>query len=305
MRPSSPSSGTPSLLRRALFVAALALPVAMTGCAAPTDDDDDGASADESALTGSVYDAGVTLRVTANRLNVRTGGGMSYRVITQVSRDVRVTVVQRSGGDGWVNIRTPNGTVGWASGTYLTPAGGWADDADTDDGDDVPDTTTAAGGTCAPGRAAGIVNRYQKALHDTLAFAEGTRARSNDGYDILFGGTNISSCARHPNQCIKYGKSCSTAAGRYQFLYRTWDSIANARGYATFEPENQERGAAYLISSVRKANVPADRALSSAEFTNVITKLSYEWASLPPGQYGQPNKSMAELRRVYCSVAGC
>lgn len=305
MRRSLPSSGTLSVLRRAFFVSALSLPIALAGCAAPTDDDDfsEESAADESALTGHVYDAGVTLRVTANVLNVRSGGGTSHRVVAQISRDVRVTVVQRSGGSGWVNIRTPNGTQGWAAGSYLTPAG--ASGSTSTGGDDVPDTSTATGGTCAAARGRGIVNRYQKALHDTLAHAEGTRGRSKDGYDILFGGTSISSCARHPNRCIKFGKSCSTATGRYQFLYRTWNSIANVRGYATFEPENQERGAAYLISSVRKASVPSNRPLSSSEFSNVITKLSYEWASLPPGQYGQPNKSMSELRSVYCSIAGC
>ena len=47
--------------------------------------------------------------------------------------------------------------------------------------------SAASGPTCSPGRAAGAVNRYQKALHDSLAFAEGTEARGKDGYNILWG----------------------------------------------------------------------------------------------------------------------
>jgi hypothetical protein len=36
-----------------------------------------------------------------------------------------------------------------------------------------------------------------------------------------------------------------------------------------------------------------------------MSKLSYEWASLPPGRYGQPKKPLSEMRRVYCAAAGC
>ena len=71
------------------------------------------------------------------------------------------------------------------------------------------------------------------------------------------------------------------------------------------EPENQERGAAYLISTTRRVNVPQDRAMTAAEFSNAMSKLSYEWASLPPGRYGQPSKSSSQMRTFYCNLAGC
>lgn len=283
-----------------VLVAVLAAPAAVAGCAVQSDDDADDTGA---ALSGHTFQEGTILRVTANSLNVRSRGSATAKILAVVHRDDLVTVIATSGGSGWVNIRTPDGDEGWSSGNYLTPQKNG--ETNGSEADDVDDTSTPAGATCHASRAVDIVNRYEKALHDTIAFAEGTRDRSNDGYDVLFGGSTYASCARHPNRCIKYGSTCSTAAGRYQFLYSTWNSIANARGYATFEPENQERGAAYLIGSVRKATIPTDRALTSAEFQNVMAKISYEWASLPPGRYGQPSKSMTQLRTLYCSFVDC
>jgi muramidase (phage lysozyme) len=165
--------------------------------------------------------------------------------------------------------------------------------------------TPPSGETCAPSRAQGVISAPQKALHDAIAFAEGTRNYSKDGYNVMFSFKLASSCNKHPNQCLKFGSTCSTAAGRYQFLTTTWNSVAAARALTTFEPENQERGAAYLISTTRKVSVPQDRPMTATEFSNAMSKLSYEWASLPPGRYGQPNKTMSQMRTMYCSLAGC
>ena len=179
--------------------------------------------------------------------------------------------------------------------------------AASDDPNDEPmgENESAVSGTCAPARGRGVVNRYQKALHDSLAFAEGTENDGKDGYNVLFTHRKFSSCARHPNTRICSGGLCSTAAGRYQFLKNTWDSVARGIGARNFEPENQEKGAEYLIKTVRRANIPTGRAMTAAEFSNAMSKLSYEWASLPPGRYGQPMKSMSTMRRDYCRNAGC
>ncbi len=162
------------------------------------------------------------------------------------------------------------------------------------------------GATCSPTRAVGAVNRYEKALHDSIAFAEGTEKRGKDGYNVGFAYKYFGSCARHPNINTCSGRLCSTAAGRYQFLKGTWDTTARAIGAKTFEPENQEKGARHLINKVRKVTVPSNRKLTATEFSNAMKKLSYEWASLPPGRYGQPSHSMAAMRKDYCAnVGGC
>lgn len=241
-----------------------------------------------------IVNAGEKLVVTASALNLRSSGSTNASIIGVLPNGAKLTAAERSGGDGWVKVRTSNGQVGWVFGRYVVRE----DSSGTGGG-------AVSGGTCAPSRAAGVVTRYQKALHDAIAFAEGTRNHSKDGYNVMFSFRLMNSCQSHPNTCIKYGSTCSTAAGRYQFLTNTWRSVASARNLGTFEPENQERGAAYLISTTRKVSVPQNRPMTATEFSNAMSKLSYEWASLPPGRYGQPNKTLAQMRSTYCSIAGC
>lgn len=238
-----------------------------------------------------IVTAGTVLRVTASSLNLRATGSTSASIIGSLANGSKVTVTSTSGGDGWVAVETTSSQRGWVFGRYVVRDGA--------------EPEAPSGTSCAPSRANGVITSYQKALHDSLAYAEGTRGHSKDGYNVMFSFRLMSSCRSHPNTCIRYGGTCSTAAGRYQFLTRTWNSVASARNLQSFEPENQERGAAYLISTTRRVNVPQNRAMSAAEFSNAMSKLSYEWASLPPGRYGQPNKSSSQMRSMYCSLAGC
>lgn len=55
----------------------------------------------------------------------------------------------------------------------------------------------------------------------------------------------------------------------------------------------------------RGGSVPSDRAMTATELSNLLDRISYEWASLPPGRYGQPNYSYAQVRAEYCRLAGC
>lgn len=156
------------------------------------------------------------------------------------------------------------------------------------------------GGSCAASLATGAVPGKHRALLDTIAFTEGTRGRGQNGYNVTFAYHYFSSCAHHPNLRICAGGYCSTAAGRYQFLTTTWGGL----GYSNFGPANQDRGGMKLVSR-RGANVPTGRAMTATEFANTMNRISYEWASLPPGRYGQPSYSMATTRRQYCAFAGC
>ena len=274
----------------------------VAGCIVGEDDlqvGDNSGNENELAVN-EIVNQGEKLVVTASSLNLRASGSTSATIVGSLANGTKLTCTARSGGDGWVNVTTPGGQTGWVFGRYVvredasgTPSGGGGG------------TTTPTGGTCAPSRASGVITSYQKALHDSIAFAEGTRNHSKDGYDVMFSYRIMSGCQSHPNTCIKFGSTCSTAAGRYQFLTSTWRSVASARNLGTFQPENQERGAAYLISTTRRVSVPQTRAMTATEFSNAMSKLSYEWASLPPGRYGQPNKTQAQMRATYCSIAGC
>ncbi len=161
---------------------------------------------------------------------------------------------------------------------------------------DVTGDELRVGESCSPSRAVGVVSKYESGFLEILAYAEGTRDKGRaDGYNVMFGHRNVSSCVSHPNRVYCDG-ICSTAAGRYQFLYKTWKSLK----LPTFKPENQARGAITLIKR-RKVTLRNDSALSATEFKSALDKLSYEWASLPPGRYGQPNKSVSQLWTVYAS----
>jgi len=247
---------------------------------------------DSEAVVSNPVDAGATLRVTASALNLRAGGGTSYKVLDVLYQNDQVKVVERSGQNGWIHVEAPSGTIGWASAKYLQFVSAGSSGG----------TSSGGGATCDPSRALNAVGPYQKALHDSIAWAEGTRNYSNDGYDVMFSFRLMSSCSSHPNQCISFGSTCSTAAGRYQFLTTTWNGAKSALQLSSFEPESQERAGQYLVNNVRHVTVPQDRALTAAEFSNAMSKLSYEWASLPPGRYGQPTKTQSQMWSFYSGV---
>jgi muramidase (phage lysozyme) len=172
-----------------------------------------------------------------------------------------------------------------------------APSSEEDSGDVSSDLS--AKGTCSPKRAVGIIPAKQKALLDTIAFTEGTRGRGDDGYNVIVGYQYAQDCTKHPHRYVKSANS--TAAGRYQFLSRTWDGL----NLPSFEPENQERGAMKLIAR-RGVVVPTSRAMTATEFANALSRLSYEWASLPPHRYGGQGKlGTTAVRKEYCRLAGC
>jgi muramidase (phage lysozyme) len=274
----------------ACLVGASAIFVTACGAAGGDAYDESEATAlDSEAVVSSPVDAGVKLRVTASALNLRKGPDTSYKVLDVLVYGDEVVAVTRSGGDGWVHVESSDGTEGWASRKYLQIVSGG----------------TSSGGSCDPNRAQGAVGGYQKALHDVIAWAEGTRGYAKDGYNVMFSFKLMSSCGSHPDQCIAFGSTCSTAAGRYQFLTSTWKGARNALNLSSFEPENQELAGQYLVKTVRHVTVPSSRPMTAAEFSNAMSKLSYEWASLPPGRYGQPSKTQSQMRSMYCSLAGC
>ena len=69
--------------------------------------------------SGSTSQTSYKATVTATSLNVRSGAGTSYSVITKLSKGTVVDVIE-SASNGWKKIKTSGGTTGWASGDYLT-----------------------------------------------------------------------------------------------------------------------------------------------------------------------------------------
>lgn len=278
-----------NLLRRSRLVLTIGV-LTLAACAPGSVDEVDEDATEEEDGLNAVVQAGTSLRVTATALNLRSAATTSSSVLDVLDNGEIITCAAQSGGNGWVKVETTSGKKGWVSRQYVEVVSGGGGGSSE---------------TCDPARAVGAVGNFQKALHDSIAWAEGTRNHSEDGYDVMFSFKLMNSCNKHPNQCLAFGSSCSTAAGRYQFLTGTWSSVKSANGLSSFEPENQELGAAYLVKTTRKVTVPQSRAMTASEFSNAMSKLSWEWASLPPGRYGQPVKSASQMRNFYCSQAGC
>lgn len=134
-----------------------------------------------------------------------------------------------------------------------------------------------------------------KAMLDTIASAEGAN------YNTLFGGGTFDSYAAHPNQAItrKLGKGniTSTAAGRYQFLNRTWQGLVKQLGLPDFSPESQDLGAIQLMRQRRMIGP-----IQSGDIRGALTAGNREWASLPGSPYGQPTKKAETLMAKYNSA---
>lgn len=139
------------------------------------------------------------------------------------------------------------------------------------------------------------------AFLDTLAFSEGTRGRGDDGYNVLVGGELFEGYDAHPNRSVwlpRY-KVHSTAAGRYQFLGRTWRSLVAALNLTDFSPLSQDRGA---IALVRGRGALED--VKAGRFAAAVRKCAKEWASLPGAGYGQRELTIEQLRAVYLAAGG-
>ncbi len=64
------------------------------------------------------------------------------------------------------------------------------------------------------------------AFLDVIAYAEGTQAYGpQDGYNVMFTHVFFRDYSRHPDIINCGGGWCSDAAGRYQFLFQTWEEV--------------------------------------------------------------------------------
>ncbi|UCJ18284.1 glycoside hydrolase family 104 protein [Pseudomonas sp. MM211] len=133
------------------------------------------------------------------------------------------------------------------------------------------------------------------AFLDMLAWSEGTSTipHSDDGYNVLVGGTLFGDYRAHPRQLIDLPRYRikSTAAGRYQFLARTWDSIVSLyRFHGRFTPEAQDLAAVKLLDECGALAHIRDGRIERA-----ITAAAPIWASLPGAGYGQREHELSAL----------
>ena len=152
------------------------------------------------------------------------------------------------------------------------------------------------------------MNKNRKAFLDTIAKAEGTYGRGDDGYDCIVsyapwpqrpeGGPDYS---HHPNIKIYLPKRKinSTAAGRYQILHRYYIAYAVQLRLPDFGHDSQDAIALQLIRECRALDL-----VDQGKFDRALKLCSSRWASLPGAGYGQPERSLAELKAFYVKVGG-
>lgn len=152
------------------------------------------------------------------------------------------------------------------------------------------------------------------AMLDVIIYAEGTGA----GYGtICFGevmkaphnpeligkrNVTITDFSRHPNILVRLRsdappKDWSTAAGRYQFLYRTWQGL----NMPDFTPRSQDIG---VVKKMQERDMIEP--LLKDDFAKAVRNGNREWASFPGSPYGQPTKTLAQLEEKYkAALARC
>jgi len=153
--------------------------------------------------------------------------------------------------------------------------------------------------------AAGGKNRI--AFLDTIATSEigaALLANSDDGYNVLVGSTPerpllFSSYAAHPNVLNRQIPVPSTAAGRYQILFRWWRIYQAQMKLPDFGPVSQDR---YALQQLREHG--ALPLIDAGRFREAVAKVSNVWASLPGAGYGQHENDIELLQAAYQAAGG-
>lgn len=76
---------------------------------------------------------------------------------------------------------------------------------------------------------------------------------SSNRYNVIYGGQTFSDYSRHPDVWVPipsrpgYG---STAAGAYQFIFSTWNTVAAEAGVSDFTPASQDAAAVQYLTDL-------------------------------------------------------
>lgn len=139
-----------------------------------------------------------------------------------------------------------------------------------------------------------------RALLDAIAGSE-SNYPGRDPYKVIYGGREAKDFADHPRQYVPIVSGPNSglktsAAGRYQYLARSWDEAKNALGLPDFSPENQDKAAWWDAQRAYKANTGRDLQADIVaagndpqKLTSIGRGISTWWTSLPGGI--EPNKA--------------
>lgn len=143
---------------------------------------------------------------------------------------------------------------------------------------------------------------YIRALMRTISASESNSRRP---YSLLYGGKNVNDVSRHPQICVTIVNgpnkgNCSTAAGRYQMINKTWYSTARRyhpkpsrffwwESYS-FAAEYQDAVVYAWLKDPNEWEGNLSQKLRQGKVNQVLKQLSPTWTSLG---YGIENNSMS------------
>lgn len=149
----------------------------------------------------------------------------------------------------------------------------------------------------APSVAPDVAAANVRAFLDMIAWAEGTSGP--DGYRMLFGGALFDSYDEHPRVFVPFRNTTSSAAGRYQILWRTWNTLRQRLGLPDFSPASQDAAAIELI---RERGALRD--VQAGRVAEAVRKVAKVWASLPGAGYDQPERKLSALVQRFAAAGG-
>jgi muramidase (phage lysozyme) len=146
----------------------------------------------------------------------------------------------------------------------------------------------------------GVSSKYSprmQAFLATIRWAETGNSGTESYRKLVFNG-NFNDFSTHPliKQCapINGNRICSTAAGAYQMLDKSWWDLQPKLKLADFSPVSQDRMA---VEYIRRNRAIAD--VESGNFDKAVCKVGKIWASFPCNSYNQNPKSMEKLNNYY------
>jgi muramidase (phage lysozyme) len=118
------------------------------------------------------------------------------------------------------------------------------------------------------------------------------KAEGSKGYAYGFNNTKLDSLDSHPGISTEFTetdgkKNKTTAAGKYQFVEKTWNGVRDKLGLTSFNGPEQEAAAVELL---RQRG--ALEAIRAGDWATALAKTGPEWASLPTSPYKQAKRSM-------------
>ncbi len=132
-----------------------------------------------------------------------------------------------------------------------------------------------------------------RAMLDAIGYSEGTDKKF--GYATKVGGGSQGDLAHKDRGIVDLGRGLrSSASGRYQFLNKTWDSVAGQLGLTDFSAHAQDLAAVRLLMRRR-----AIKPLLNNNFAGAVHAARKEWASFPGAGYGQRERRLQSLESVY------